>query len=196
MTTNRTQFLVNTIQFTLVIATSVFVYLLSTKVEQIEQQNVKISQIPNKKQEEEQEGTMVRRIKILEDDVVELRKQMRQLQLQQQQNPSTNSKIISSSSTTTVGDSHSDTDYEKISSRYAKYECGTWTEKQVISWIEKALQGDTSQSHFFINIDGHALLDMLLDNEHSFSFGDKCFFLGVDREACAKLERASAQLLK
>ena len=74
-------------------------------------------------------------------------------------------------------------------------EISSWTALQTQEWVESVLKVNT-YSHLFENVDGTALLDMLLDHEHGFSFGDKCFFMGMDREACKVLENASLELLK
>jgi len=85
--------------------------------------------------------------------------------------------------------------FGSVTPQLPQYEVASWSNEKVVEWVEKVL-GNNSASQVFEAIDGQALLDMLIDDDnHGFSFGDKCFFMGVDREACNVLERASGELL-
>lgn len=48
---------------------------------------------------------------------------------------------------------------------------------------------DTTILPLFTRVNGASLLDMYADPAHGFSFGDKLFFMGVDKETCIVIEK-------
>ena len=70
---------------------------------------------------------------------------------------------------------------------------GTWTSVQVREWLEtvvRRFKGDTEASWLassFANVDGSALLDLVLDDAHGISLSQKLSFMGVPEAECVLL---------
>lgn len=69
-----------------------------------------------------------------------------------------------------------------------------WTCEETVQWIESVVGTDAYKT-YFENTNGLELVDLIRDCEHGFSFGDKCFFMGVARDDCVLLERAGQALV-
>lgn len=93
-----------------------------------------------------------------------------------------------------------DQDYVTVEQKSLTYvqkhpDIAGYSAQDVIDWVERIL-GGAHGSEYFHEVDGPALLDMYYENEHGFSIGDKCFFMGLDRQSCAQLEQALTDALK
>ena len=176
----------NAIQFSAVCLAGAFVVLLHYRLEIVE---TLVEYLTEEKEEEkrkdEHDAKLEQRIVSVESELRTLR---RLVQLSINNPPA---------SPSNHDDKRSEAEYVTVdeATKQQTYQISSWTPEQTIQWVEKVL-GNNSQSACFKEVDGAALLDMILEQDHGFMFRDKCMFLGVEPAACVALERVSGELVK